>query len=241
MYLIFGGSSGLGAEIVKQLRSEGSKIICLSRKVHSMEFKADSNNMTHEKFDLNNFNERELNNIFERYPRISGICFSQRYRKSTDYKKTNTDEYAVMVKAIGSIIDLYIKYRKQRKDNDYLTRILIIGSTYSKSVGYDQGWEYHTCKASQAALVRFFSNNSNGFFNINMLSPATFMKNDSEEYWRESKKTQIWNSYPVKKLAHLSIVAKEAAAILTRSTIYNSGNNIMLDSGISHLYNDQRA
>ena len=116
---------------------------------------------------------------------------------------------------------------------------MIIGSTYVESVGLDQDWSYHVCKSGQLALIKYFSLQSNLNFNINMLSPATFIKPGSEKYWADNQKSALWKKYPIKGLAKANEIAMEAFNIMTSSSKFTNGNNIHIDSGISHLYNDQ--
>ena len=65
------------------------------------------------------------------------------------------------------------------------------------------------------------------------------MKKGSEEYWNRSRKGEIWKKYPVKNLASARSIANNIVDILIGSTLLNTGNKIMLDGGVSHLYHDQ--
>ena len=49
----------------------------------------------------------------------------------------------------------------------------------------------------------------------------------------------MWRRYPVQKLATAKCIAKNVVDILINSTLFNTGNKIMLDGGVSHLYHDQ--
>ena len=76
-------------------------------------------------------------------------------------------------------------------------------------------------------------------FSINLVCPATFMKEGSEEYWMNNPKSEIWKKYAAKKIATAKFVAVSIVNILLNSTLFNTGNRIMLDGGVSHIYHDQ--
>ena len=72
-----------------------------------------------------------------------------------------------------------------------------------------------------------------------MLSPATYIKNGAEDYWSEHPKSAIWKNYPQKQLATVNEIANEVYNLMSSSSRYNNGNNILIDGGINNLYNDQ--
>ena len=239
---IVGGSNGLGLEISNRfLKLSDIQPIILSRTKNKLtKLKG---NFLHEKCDLLKFSTNDFLKLFKKHLPLSSICFCQRYR--SDLKITNnqfnSEEYIVMVQsianaliAINSIKDDTLK----AKDEEFI-RIVVIGSTYAEDVGLDQNWSYHTCKAAQLSLVKYFSLNSNSKYNINMLSPATYIKNEAESYWEKQPKANIWENYHIKRLATVKEIANSAYNLMTQSSRYINGNNILIDGGISNLYNDQ--
>ena len=72
-----------------------------------------------------------------------------------------------------------------------------------------------------------------------MLSPATYIKKGAEKYWENNPKSELWSKYPSQRLAKVEEIANEAFNLLTKSSLFNSGNNIFLDSSIRNLFNDQ--
>ena len=72
-----------------------------------------------------------------------------------------------------------------------------------------------------------------------MLSPATYIKNEAESYWEKQPKANIWENYHIKRLATVKEIANSAYNLMTQSSRYINGNNILIDGGISNLYNDQ--
>ena len=203
-YLVFGGSSGLGLEVVKNLSQKGHDAISISRR------KLDANDK-HISLDLSSATDSEIRSILKRFSFISGICFSQRYREPNLTHNCNSSgiEFRVMVESISKVIKAFEETNVGNKDQNKFTRMVIVGSTYTSSVGYDQSWCYHACKSAQIGLMRFYSLNRQSRYNINMISPATFIKEGAEEYWLNHENSKIWNKYPNNKLISRELVSRE--------------------------------
>ena len=240
--LIFGGSSGLGFEIARifQESKKFEPIIC-SRNYPDPKYKTIS--IKHEECDLAKFTKNCFLNLFNKYDSISSLCFSQRFRNDnkTNLDEFHIEEYKVMVLSISKAIEAFKIYKNNlsiNKNNNF-TRILVIGSVYSESIGLDQDYNYHACKFAQLGLIRYFALQSKATFNINMLSPATYIKEGAEKYWKDHPKSELWDNFPMKRLAKVNDIAKEAFGILTTSSEFLNGNNLIVDSGVINLYNDQ--
>lgn len=239
--LIFGGSSGLGLAISKLFDESNSfnPIILSRNNIEDNELSIQSKT---EYCDLSFFTTEEYIHLFEKYYPIESICFSQRYRNfKKKLDKDFLEEYKVMVLSIKKALEAFneVRSKKSNQVDNLFTRILIIGSTYSDSIGLDQDWSYHACKSSQLSLVRYYALRSNSNFNINMLSPATYIKKEKKKYLEDSSKAELWSKYPPQRLANVQEIALEAFNLLTASSIFNNGNNIFLDAGIRNLYHDQ--
>ena len=231
--IIVGGSKGLGKKIVDVFVEEKEKCISISRTTN--ELKRDS--VIEHKLDLMNFEEEELEEVFSQDYTYDTVVFSQRYRSND--QSIYSDEYKVQVESTARIISKLIE-KLEINRQEKVCSIVIVGSTYAEGVGHDQNWGYHACKAGQYSLTKYFAVRSRGRFNINYACPATFMKEESREYWQDSEKQRIWRNYPSKKLASDTEIAIAIREITKNKSIFNNGNMIMLDGGVSHLYNDQR-
>ena len=240
--IIIGGSSGLGLEISNKLsKSKNYLPIIFSRsdqKLNSLK-----GPFLYEKCDLLKFSTDDFLKIFKKHLPLSSICFCQRYRNNlkVDDNQFNTEEYIVMVQSIANALIAInsIKDDILNPNNDEFLRIVIIGSTYAERIGYDQNWSYHSCKASQLSLVKYFSLNAKTKYNINLLSPATYIKKGAENYWKKNNKSKIWGNYSINKLATVSEIANAAFNLMSNSSRYINGNNILIDGGINSLYSDQ--
>ena len=154
-------------------------------------------------------------------------------------EKDCLDEFKAMVEGTAKAIEVFKELLVSRPHQSQLPRIIIVGSTYAERTGYDQGWSYHTAKSSQLALVRYFAVNSKKLYTINLVSPATYKKRGSEEFWENSDKEKHWKRLAPGGLAYIGEIADEITKIITTNATFLSGNNIYLDGGIHNLYHDQ--
>ena len=247
-YLIFGGSSGLGFECTKKLLSLGKIVLVLSRtapfelsKIHKL---------THVPIDLTMDNSETYREILMNNSPIAGLIFSQRYRalpsiQTTDPKIFSNilNEFATSVISTGLVLDNLLELLNQNmiQSSPYShIPIVIIGSTYSNSVGFDQTWQYHASKSALQSLVRYYASKGGRHLAINSINPPTFIKpkvsTHSESFL---KKLRIWASLPAQSLDTVDSIADVCLKLLLEESNLISGNEIRLDHGTGYLYPDQ--
>ena len=232
--IVVGGSKGLGKKIIENYTRENIKCISISRTRGMLR----REEVIEHELDLIKFEDEELEKIFMHGYTIDTVIFSQRYRAEKEI--VYSDEYKVQVESTAKIIRRLIKRLDENKQNTVCS-IVIVGSTYAEEVGMDQDWGYHACKAGQYSLTKFFALRSEGRFTINYACPATYVKEGTQDYWNRQEKQRIWNKYPTKRLATDGEIAQAIIELAKNKNIFNNGNIIMLDGGVSNLYHDQRA
>ena len=233
-FLVVGGTNGLGLSISDKLCSNKNIVTLIGRK-NKNNFNSNSNFLS---LDLEHSSKKEFLSLIADNNGFDGVCFAQRYRPKDgirDYIK----EVKVMITSIAFFMDALIEYNTSRNEKTNFTRIVIIGSNYSSRVGIDQGWEYHTVKAAQLSLVKYFSVKSDGNYSINLLSPGTFIKKGAKEYWESKKIFKKWKNFPTKHLLEVDEIADAIKSFLIEGNKYISGNNIFIDGGLFNLYPDQ--
>ena len=230
--VVIGGSSGLGLSIVESLLTKEIKVVCISRtKPH-----ISHPNLFHYLEDLLDLTQFRTQLIFKEHPDPDLLCFAQRYRNSGD--TCPIEEYNVMVRSTALIIEQALATRTVNSGDSPL-RSVIIGSTYSSSAGFDQGWSYHAAKSAQAAIVRYFATSYCGRIIINMVSPPTYVKENAAAYWSSTTKNKRWISVSSLPLITVKQVAEAVCTVLLNESHCISGNNILSDYGLSNLYFDQ--
>ena len=232
-FLVIGGTSGLGYSIAEKLCHPNHKIIVTGR--NSLDFL--DKRIEFLKLDLSTVTKEEFLMLISQNNGFDGVAFTQRYRPENgirDYLK----EVKIMVSSIAYFMEALCLFNKSNKEEEKFTRIIVVGSNYSSKVGKDQGWEYHTVKSAQLSLVKYFAINSN-CFNINLISPATYIKRGAQEYGSSKELSKKWTNFPTKKLLSVDDIAEAVRFFLLNSSNYISGNDIYVDGGLFNLYPDQ--
>ena len=233
-FLVVGGTNGLGLAISDRLCFDKNIVTLIGRK-NKKNINSNSNFLS---LDLEHSSRKEFLNLIADNNGFDGVCFAQRYRPKDgigDYIK----EVKVMITSIAFFMDALIEYNISKNTKTNFTRIIVVGSNYSSRVGKDQGWEYHTVKAAQLSLVKYFSIKSDAKYSINLISPALYIKKGAKEYWESKEIFKKWQNFPTKKLLEVDEIADAIKSLLIEGNKNISGNNIFIDGGLFNLYPDQ--
>ncbi len=233
-FLVVGGTNGLGLSISDKLCLDNNIVTLIGRK-NKKNLNPNSNFLS---LDLENTSRKDFFSLITDKDGFDGVCFAQRYRPE-DGKEDYLKEVKVMITSIAFFMEALIDYNISKNEKTNFTKIIIVGSNYSSKVGKDQGWEYHTVKAAQLSLVKYFSIKSNGNYSINLISPGTFIKRGAKQYWESKEIFKKWNNFPTKHLLDVDEIADAIKSLLIESNKYISGNNIFIDGGLFNLYPDQ--
>lgn len=241
--IVVGGSSGLGLAIIREIDELGqSNPVCISRNRSNLKKKI-GNHINHVALDLSKATKDEIKDVINKLQPIDKIIFSQRFRANDNLQNKEQDastEFRINVETIALFMEELITLLNTTFEDQDFVKIAIIGSTYAERAGYDQDWSYHASKAAQQGLIRYYSIKSKGLYNINSFSPPTFVKEGAEQYWEKDMKSNIWEKYPAQQLLTADKLAKEIIGILEALSKWTSGNNIIIDSGVSYIYHDQQ-
>ena len=241
--IVIGGSSGLGLAIIREIDKLAlSNPVCISRSNNNLKEKI-GKHIDHIALNLSKTTSDEIKDVINKLKPIDKIIFSQRFRPDNNMKDKERDastEFRINVEATALFMEELINYLNTNTKDQGFIKIAIVGSTYAERAGYDQDWSYHASKTAQQGLVRYYSIKSKGLYNINSFSPPTFVKKGAEQYWEKNTKSNIWEKYPAQELLTADKLAKEIIGILETLSKWTSGNNIIIDSGVSYLYHDQQ-
>ena len=233
-FLVIGGTKGLGYSIAEKLSFEDHQTIITGR--NSRNFMEEKIKFL--KLDLNVTTKEEFFTLISQNNGFDGVTFAQRYRPINGIREY-LKEVKIMVVSIAYFMEALREFNLSKKGDVKFTRIIVIGSNYSSKVGKDQDWEYHTVKSAQLSLVKYFSVNSENLYNINLVSPATYVKRGAKEYWESSELSKKWRCFPTKGLLSVDDIADAVNSLLLNGNKYISGNNIHIDGGLFNLYPDQ--
>ncbi len=248
IYIVFGGSAGLGLQSTLELLERQKHVVIFSRSVSPDLLQ--KKNIEHIKLDLTSDNSQLFSDFLRHTTHIGGVCFSQRHRISTEVSYTTLNshlitlaEFSTSVVSTGLFLQLLLEQLKDGSiDTSPLSHcpIVIVGSTYADSVGFDQPWQYHAAKAAQQSLVKYYSFHGARHLAINSLHPPSFIKQSSNTHSPSFEdKIRRWSQLPARSLDSVVEIANICVDFLLDPREIISGNQIRLDHGTGYLYPDQ--
>lgn len=228
--LIIGGTRGLGREIARTLADEGHLISVISRrpptepgsKLAEVDyFQSDVADTVHL--------SRTLKKILKRNGKLNNLIFCQRFRGEGDDWQ---GEYTVSLTATKNIIE----FLQDKFDPSPDKSIVIISSLIGRFIGLEQPLSYHVVKAGLNQLVRYFAVvlGPKGI-RVNSVSPGTFIKEESAEFYLKNKKLQ--NLYkkitPLGRMNTSQDIAHAVSFLAGQKSAFITGTNLIVDGGIS--------
>lgn len=227
--LIIGGTRGLGREIAKTLKHEGHLLSVVGRKLPDKV--PGLPGVSYFRIDLtkNTALSLTLNQIVKQNGKLNHLIFCQRFRgKGDDWH----GELSVSLTATKNIIE--------RLSGEFVTSadrsIVVISSIISQFIGLEQPAGYHIAKAGLNQLVRYFAVilGPKGI-RVNSVSPGTFIKEESEEFYLKNKKLQdLYKKItPLGRMNTSKDIANAVSFLVSEKSAFITGTNIILDGGIS--------
>jgi len=234
VYLVIGGSSGNGRELIKNLSKNPKNFILL---ISRNKIDINSSNIIHYPTDLLNKVKLKhvLNNIKKEY-KIDSITFFQRYRP-TEGKLSLNDDFVVSVESSKTIIES-MKNNFKRKG---LRSIVIIGSVASKFVVTEQSSNYHIVKSSLVGLLNYYSVTlASEKIRVNMISPSLVLKDENIDFY--TKNSELLNLYkeinPLGDIVTSKSISDLVLYLLSKKSKYITGQDIWIDGGTSLLWQE---
>jgi len=230
-FVVIGGSKGIGRELIKKLIKDQKNMVLL---VSSQNIDIDSSNIIH--FKTNLLNEEDIQNtlvsIKKISPKIDSLFFSQKYRLIDKSAYKLTEDLMVNV----ATTKIFIEYFKDKFYKNGLKSIVIIGSIASKFVATEQPVDYHISKSALVGLVNYYAVAlGENKIRVNMISPSTVIKDENKLFYKTNK--ELYNLYrsisPSKSVLKSSNVVDLAKYLLFKKSKFITGQNIIIDGGIS--------
>jgi 3-oxoacyl-[acyl-carrier protein] reductase len=207
--LVFGGNSGIGAVISKNLESRGDKVYTASR--------SSSNNRNHLVYDLLDPKENDI------FGSVDYLVFSQRYRGN--HAK---DEHDLMIQAPIN----FLSVNEQMQEN--LSSIVFLGSTAGQRFIQEQDCHYHVTRAGIESMARYLAVEL-GSKNIcvNCVLTTTLIKPENANFFKASSKARadIEMITPLGRIGNAIDVANAVEFFLSTKSSFITGQSIMVDGG----------
>src|SRR3989344_2520254 len=227
--LVIGATRGLGREIVKTLHSEGHLISAVGR--HLVK-NSKTPGVSYLLTDLTDSQKlaKTLDAIVKQNGKLNNLVFCQRFRG--DGKDNWQGEISITLAVTKNIIE---QLKDQfRKDSD--KSIVAISSIINKYIALEQPVSYHVAKSGLIQLVRYYAVILGPLgIRVNSVSPGTFVKEESREFYENNKKLQgLYKKItPLGRMNTSADIANVVSFLVNPKSSFITGQNIIVDGGIS--------
>ncbi len=227
-YLIVGGTSGIGLEIVKQLSTEGANVFVLSRSNNNLE---QLENVQHIVADVTE-NEFAPEGIPES---LDGFVYCPGSVNFKPFRSLKVDEFQkdLNVNLLGAVRALHAVHRSLKKGSDP-------GIVLFSTVAVAQGMPFHAsiaaAKGAIEGLTKSLAAEWAPAIRVNCIAPSLTHTPLVEKLLSSPEKIKASaNRHPLKKVGDATEVAALAVFLLSKKSSWISGQVIGADGGLSTL------
>jgi NAD(P)-dependent dehydrogenase (short-subunit alcohol dehydrogenase family) len=233
--LVVGGTRGVGRAFAARAAAAGDLVSVLGRtKVEEAAGLA----MRHFEVDVSKPDALAdtLAAAVDRGP-IRSAAFFQRYRGTGDAWE---GELATTLTAARQVIE----WMALPPNHTEAASIVVIGSSAARFIASEQPASYHVAKAALVQLVRFYAVNLGASgIRINAISSGTIVKTESREFY--DAHPELWALYreilPLGRMCTADDIVDAAMFLLSPRASFITGQNIMVDGGLSLVWQESLA
>jgi NAD(P)-dependent dehydrogenase (short-subunit alcohol dehydrogenase family) len=233
--LVVGGTRGVGRAFVARAAAAGDVVSVVGRtKVDD----ADGSSIRHFDVDITNREALEgaLTRIAARGP-LSSAAFFQRYRGTGDAWE---GEMATTLTAVRRVIE-WMALPPNHTEN---ASIVAVGSSAAQFIASEQPAGYHVAKAALVHLVRFYAVALGASkIRLNAISSGTIVKAESRKFYDAHPELDALyrEVVPLGRMCTADDIVDVAMFLLSKQASYITGQNIVVDGGISLVWQESLA
>lgn len=228
--LVVGGSKGIGRTLVRALAADGHAVSIISRTALT-----DFDDLPSVKGWPADVAEvrllhAALASVLETHGPVTGVALLQRYRGGGDDWE---GELNTSLTATRNILDWIGEHGRSRDDG---TAVVVIGSAAGSFVASEQPVSYHVAKAGITQMVRYYAVTLGPKrVRVNSVSPGTILKEENQSFYRDNPELeQLYRDIiPVGRMGTAQDVANLVIFLLSERASFLTGQNIVLDGGVS--------
>jgi NAD(P)-dependent dehydrogenase (short-subunit alcohol dehydrogenase family) len=182
--------------------------------------------------------ETALSSALSAHGSVSGAVLLQRYSGDGD---DWAGELATSLTATRSVLEWVGEHRRI---SGHGTAVVVIGSAAGSFIASEQPVSYHVAKAGITQMVRYYAVafGSKGV-RVNSISPGTIVKEESQSFYQDNPELErlYRDIIPVGRMGTARDVADLAIFLLSERASFLTGQNIVLDGGVSLHWHESLA
>ena len=224
-YVIIGGSSGIGRELVSMLEREGANIIA----TYNNNIIQDRQNVKYIKFDVNTDN-LNIDNFPEEIHGLAYCPGSINLKPFQRFKNEEfIDDFKLQVIGATKIIQLLLPKIKKSQDSSIL---------FFSTVAVQSGFSFHSqvaiSKGAIEGLTRSLAAELAPTIRVNAVAPSLTNTDLAIRFLNtEEKVNQQSEKNPLKKIGDVKDIAEAAFYLLTPKSSWVTGQILHVDGGYS--------
>jgi NAD(P)-dependent dehydrogenase (short-subunit alcohol dehydrogenase family) len=226
--LVIGGTRGIGRELVDQFVHDGHKVSVIAR--HLPERETARKGVRYWPVDIRDEGalREALGRLIKESGKINHLIFFQRLRGAGDVWR---DEIETSLTATKSVVELL-----QDEFAAGEKAIVLVSSINGKLIAGYLPIGYHVAKAALQQMARYWAIALGGRgIRVNSVSPGTVLKEESKQFFLNDK--TISDLYrritPLRRFGSAREVAKVIACLCGEQTSFVTGQDIVVDGGLS--------
>ncbi len=236
--LVVGGTRGIGRSLVRRLAADGRAVSVIGRSApsafddlpHVVSWAvdvADSAGL-----------ERALAAVVRKQGPVGGAILMQRYRGDGD---DWAGEIATTVTATRQLLDWAGAHLDARAASQ---AVVVVSSVAGSYVASEQPVSYHVAKAAVTQMVRYYAValGPKGI-RVNAISPGTIVKEEAKAFYEaHADLERLYREIvPLGRMGTPDDVADLALFLLSERASFLTGQNIVLDGGVSLHWHESLA
>ena len=178
-----------------------------------------------------------LSEIVSKKGKLHNLVFLQRYRgKNEAWEGEIQTSLTATMNAIQYLADEF--------QSGQSNSIVVVGSVASHFIADEQPLSYHVAKGGLAQLVRYYAVGlGRKGIRVNSVSPGSVLKDESQDFYLQNRELQeLYEAItPLGRMGTSTEVANVIAFLCSPKASYVTGQNIVVDGGVSLQWHETLA
>lgn len=231
IYVVAGGSKGIGLQLVERLQSEGNQVFVLSRQMDGLKI---SNLVTHQSFDFLNDDPDQL--VLPEV--IHGVAYCPGTINLKSFRSLKIDDFRsdLETNLLGAVKLLQACYANLKKGSVDNPASVVLFSTVAVQTGMPMHSSVSAAKGAIEGLARSLAAEWAPQVRVNCIAPALTETPLAERFFKsEEMRESLAAKYPLKRTGIPDDIASMACFLLGQQSDWITGQVMKIDGGMSSL------